>query len=311
MFLIWLKAIVGILMMLCFSFPLTVIIQQERGVPEEPMVLLILNLTLANYMFGSAAFMIAMADMIYSEATPLPLCASLANMALGSALTAKISNLFLAVEQYVGVVHSLHHQTIMHDWKHKMVIISWSIFIFKCFFGFVAYQLDFETNAEFSHRTFGLPLLDECRLAKISEASLMLVEVVLFLLSSLSAALYVYTAVQGMKHSRRIAPLGEADQTSFSFLRFKSFKRIAKIVLSLLVLDIVFSVFRLASRWHDERALMQIAHLVRLLSIVIEEWTYGLQYPAIQSTSWKFFGRSRREMVHPDPQEQPRAQGNT
>ena len=305
-----LKAIVGFLLMLCFSLPLTVIVQEERGVPEEPMVLFILNMTLANYMFGSAIFMIAMADMIYSEATPLPLCASLQNMALGSALASKTSILFLAVDQYVGVVHSLHHQTIMHGWKYRMVISSWSILLFKWFFGFVAYQLDFETSAEFSYRKFGLPPLDECRLAKISEASLLLVEVVLFLLSSLAAVFYIYTAVQGMRHSRRIAPLGEADQTSLFFLRFKAFKRIVKIVLALLVLDIVFSVFRLASRWHDERVLIQIAHLVRLLCIVIEEWTYGLQYPAIQSTFWKFFGRSRRAMVQPDPQEQPRAQGN-
>ena len=290
MFLVWLKAGIGFLLMLNFSLPLAVLLG-DFSVPEEPMLLLILNMTIADYLFGSMVFLIGTADMIYSLATPLPLCASMMYVILGASLTVKAANLLLAVDQFIAVVYPLHHETIMDTWKTRMVAISWIFLPAMCLFGFVAYQLDLETSAEFSLRTFGLTAVDECRLAKISELALLATEAGLFILSCASAALYIYTAIQGMKQERRDARRGEVDQTSFFFLRFKSFKRIVKIVLSLLVLDIVFSALRLSSRWHQQQAVMRAANQVRLLFVIIEGWTYGLHYPAFRSAFTRFFGR--------------------
>ena len=289
MYLVWFKAFIGFLLMLSFSLPLAFILG-DFSIPEEPMLLLILNMTLADYLFGSTLFMMAMADVIHSEDTPLPLCASVQYLIFGAGLASKTSTLFLAVDQFVGVVHPLRHEAIMGDWKNTMVAISWCSLLVSCFLGFVAYQLDLETGAESSQRKYGLPPIDECRLSKISEVWILAVEAILFLLAVSSAALYVYTAVQGMKQERRDARRGEVDQTTFFFLRFKSFKRIVKILLSLLVLDIVGSIFWISLNWYHHGAVMQIFHLLMLLSLVVEGWTYDLQYPAVHAAFRKFFG---------------------
>ena len=288
MFLVWFRAIVGFLLMLNFSLPLAVLLE-DFSVPEEPMLFLILNLTLACYLLGSSVFMTGVVDVIYSVAAPLPLCASLLYVIVGATITGKTAYLLLALDQYIAIVHPLHHQTIMNTWKNRMVTISWCFLPIMCTFGFVAYQLDLETSAEFSLRTFGVHANDECRLAKISEAVLLTMEMGVLLLSSSSAALYIYTAIQGMKQERRNAQRGEVDETSFFFLRFKSFKRIVKIILCLLVIDMVGSVLRISSRWYQQQTVLQAVHLFRLQSIIIEGWTYGLRYPDFHSAFRRFF----------------------
>ena len=311
MLLIWLKTLIGFLLMLNFSLPLAAILADDR-LPEEPMLLLILNMTLADYVFGSSLFVIGMTDVLYGGVAPRALCTGLQYVILGAALTAKTANLLLAVDQYVGVVHSLHHQVIMHAWKGVMLAACWSPLPLMCAFGLVAYHLGLETRAEFNRRMFGAAIPDECRWAVTAEAALLTLEMLLLLLTSCSAALFVYTAVQGLKRERALAQRGEVDSTSLFSLRFKSFKRIVKIVLSLLVLDIVGSAFRLSSRWFPIQLAMQVAHLVRMFSLVVEGWTYGLSYPKVRTAVLVFLCRRPRRRVgaRPTPErEQHNADG--
>ena len=139
MYLVWFKAFIGFLLMLSFSLPLAVILG-DFGIPDEPMLLLILNMTLADYLFGSTLFMMAMTDVIHSEDTPLPLCASIQYLIFGAGLASKTATLFLAVDQFIGVVHPLHHKIIMDNWKKTMVAIPWCSLLVSCFLGFVAYH---------------------------------------------------------------------------------------------------------------------------------------------------------------------------
>ena len=79
-------------------------------------------------------------------------------------------------------------------------------------------------------------------------------------------------------------------------------------LLSLLVFDVVGSVFRLSSRWYPQRLVMQIAHLGRRTSLVIEGWTHGFKYSIVRSAIKTFFGgRSRRVETLPGVENQRRA----
>ena len=296
MLLIWLKTLIGLLLMLNFSLPLAAILSDGR-LPEEPMPLLILNMSLADYVFGSSLFAIGVADLAYSGAAPRALCAGLQYTILGAALTAKAANLLLAVDQFVGVVHCIRRGVIMHRWLGALLAACWSLLPLMWLLGAAAYHLGLETRAEFNQRVFGVTPLEECRWAVTAEAALLTMETLLFLLTICSAALFIYTAVQGLQRERLLAQAGEDASASLFFLRFKSFKRIVKIVLSLLVLDIVGSAFRLSSLWSPMQLGMQVVHLTRMLSLLVEGWTYGLSYPVVREAVLTFFGRRSRHVA--------------
>ena len=76
MIIVWIKILVGAILMLIFFVPLLAIARDYR-LREEPMPLLVFNLALTDFVFGGLAFSIGVLDAVFSEDIPLPLCVSL------------------------------------------------------------------------------------------------------------------------------------------------------------------------------------------------------------------------------------------
>ena len=314
MLLVWLQMLVGVLMMLHFSVPL-VAIYRDPDLREEPTPRLVLNLALADFVFGIVGFSLGAFDVVSSKDIPLPVCVSLQYVAMGTVLSIKAATFFLAVDQFVAVVHSLRYLTIMEEWMREMLLITWCWIPSMALYGFVCHQLGAESSQEFYQRVFGAQdSVEECHWVKVEFAVTTLFEMYLLLMTVTTAALFVYTATKGLQQERRDNLHGSVDQTSFFFLRFKSFKRIVKVLLTVLTLDIICTGIRIASGWDPQvDGLAQLVLLLRVLFLIVEAWTYGLSYPTVRSAIKKLFGfRSGRVDVQESPAViiRPRENGN-
>ena len=180
----------------------------------------------------------------------------------------------------------------------RIVVLTWSWILIFALYGFVCHQLGMETSQEFDKQTLGTQgSVEECRWEKIAFVSTIFFEVTALLMSTISATLFVYTATRGFQQEQRINLHGLADQTSFFFMRFKSFKRIVKVLLIVLFLDILATGVRITKHWLPQLALFQLVHLLRMLFIIIEAWTYGLGNPSVRGAIKKLFG-CRSGQVH-------------
>ena len=280
--------------MLNFSVPM-VAIYRNRSLREEPMPLLVFNLALADFGFGFSLFLIGTLDVVFSENAPLPACASFQYVGIASVLTFKAATVYLAVDQFVAIVHSLHYHVIMQEWVRRMFFLTWCWMPIYTLYGFVCYQLEMETLQEYDQRTIGSQgSVKECRFPKTAFVTMMFFEASKLLMSIISAALFIYTAIKGLRQERRNSRRGQVDETSQFFLRFKSFKRIVKVLLILLTLDILDNLFRIGSRMLPQMPVFQLGNLLRMLSVIVEGWTYGLSYPAIRSAIVELFRRRDR-----------------
>ncbi|KAF0291740.1 hypothetical protein FJT64_010196 [Amphibalanus amphitrite] len=192
-------------LMVLFAVPLIVIIK-SRTIREEPMVLLILNMTAVLVSFNALFFVISIVDAVTANNMPHLLCSFLLSTGLAVFGGFKLSTLLLAAEQYVAVVFSLQHFTIMSRW--------------------------------------------------------------------------------GLKHEKRIAGDNTSRQTENFVLRFKSFRRIVKLLLIFLIIDIIGTVI----------------HIISRCSLVVEYWAYGISNAIIPKAIKKFFGFRRN---HREPQGRP------
>ena len=270
--------LVSVLLMLNFSLPL-VAIYKDPGLREETTPLLICNLALVDFVQGALSLFSGILNAVHPEVTVLPACLSILYVAVGNAVAAKTATLFLAIDQFVAVHHSLRYKTIMGEWIQEMLLITWCWIPSMALFGFVCHQLGWESSQ--NQRVFGEQVSDEkCHWVKLNFAATFLSEVIALLMVMTTTALFAYTATKGIQQERRDNLNGSVDQTSHSFVRFKSFKRIVKVMLTVLTVDIIFALFRITSRGEPEGALNQLMFVLRVLFLVVEGWVYGLSHPA-------------------------------
>ena len=287
--LLWLRVAVGIILTVSFSVPFA-IIASNGSLREEPMTLLVINMTLVDFVFGVLFFATGLADVVFSAAVPAPLCASLQYLMLGCAIAGKAATLCLALDQFCAVVFSLRYCTIMSAWVDRLVALTWSCALLVALFGLVCYQLGLESSLEFNHRVLGVERhVSQCRWELNAHLFMVVVEVLLLLLSLCSGLLFVYTAVQGARHEWRHQPNNRL------FLRFKSFQRIVKVLLIVIAIDVVAAGVRIGSRWTAHQEVTMFIQQLRVLCLIAEGWAYGLSYPAVRSAISSFFGgRSSR-----------------
>ena len=294
MILVAMKVLISLLLMANFSVPLTVIASNRRLL-DEPMNLLVFNMAVAYYMFAVAFFVIGMTDVLYPEGVPPPVCAAAMYFSMAAAVGLKITNLALATDQFIGVVHSLRYFSIMNVWKWRLVAITWICMALMGLFCLVCYYLGLETSDELYHRLFDVqPSNEECRLPKVAHVTNVVVELVLLLTSLSSGALFIHTAIQGVKQEKRTSNSNIIDTSSRFFVRFKSFKRIVKVLLTVLALDILGTGFRVARGWNPHMTANQLMHLLRVFLLILEGWTYGLSSPAVRAAIRSYFGCLQR-----------------
>ena len=283
-----LKVTVGGLLTLNFFVPLWILGRNAR-LREEPMVLLVINLVLIGFAFALAFFITGMADVVFPGGVPPPVCATLHYIMCGLVIAWKMAMLFLAVDQFVAVVHCLRYNFILNTLANRLVAITWCCVPLFCLLGLICYQLDLESSAEFDRRVYGIQHdIQECRWELHSHAYILAFEVVLLVLSIISAGLFVYTATQGMLQERRLAQRRQEDQGDLFLLRFKSFRRIVKILLLVATIDIIGKTLRISSRGSPQLE-VKIINMLRIPFMAGEAWVYGLSNVTIRKAIRDFF----------------------
>ena len=300
-----LKIAVAALLLLNYSVPLWVL-GSDEDLRDHPMVMLVTNLTLVDFVFALVFLVMGLADVVSPEGVPLPVCASMHYIFTGMILAWKVATLFLAVDQFVAVVHSLRYTEIMSTWVNRMLVITWSCVPILSLLGLVCHQLGLESSAEFDRRVFGIEEeIRLCRWELHSHVFMLVLEMLMLLLSLITAGLFVYAAAQGMAHERHLVTQDQEAQGGFFLLRFKSFKRIVKVLFLVITIDIVGAGVRIGSRWSPGPEL-RVLHKLRILCIAGEGWVYGLNNPAIRRAIAKFLGCSRCGRMEPGlPEERP------
>ena len=287
----WLRVIVPAVLILIFAVPLTVI-AKNRTIRGEPMVILILNMTLVLFFFSLMFLIITTVDILFAFHTPPLLCGVMASVGLSIYGGFKLSTLFLALEQYIAVAFSLRHFTIMSQWVYKMVGITWLYITILTLFSLACYNLGLETIAEFDVRVLGVDYnMTRCGWQVMTNVHMVTTQICSTVLSILTCVLLVYAAVQGLKHEKRIAAGDISRQTQRFMMRLKSFKRIVKILLLFLTMDIAGTGLHILSRWFLLPApFLAFIHIVRVLCLIIEYWAYGLSNTIIPRAIKTFFG---------------------
>ncbi|KAF0294294.1 hypothetical protein FJT64_008052 [Amphibalanus amphitrite] len=114
-----------------------------------------------------------------------------------------------------------------------MVFLTWFCMAVMVLFYLACYLLDLETSDAYYLRLFDIqPTTKECRSHKMAHVANMVMEMILFVTSLSSAVLFIHTAIQGVRQERRIASRNTVDTSSRFFVRFKSFKRIVKLLIT-------------------------------------------------------------------------------
>ena len=204
---VWGRVGVPAVLTLAFAVPLTVIMK-NRTIREEPMVMLVLNMTVILFAFNALFFVTSVSDWLTGNDTPALMCSLLMSAGLGIFGGFKLSTLFLATEQFIAVVFSLRHYTIMSKWVNRMIIFTWLFVLVFVLFCLTTDLLGLETIAEFDIRVFGVDhQISTCGWQKVSSVFMLVFQIVFSLFSIVTCSLLIYTAVEGMKHEKRITHL--------------------------------------------------------------------------------------------------------
>ena len=283
---------VGIVLSLVFAVPLA-IIAKRPALCEESLVMLVINMTLTALSFAFLFAINSASDMVTGENTSVLFCLPVLSIGSSAFVAIKLSTFFLAVEQFVAIVYPLRHFSIMSRWVKKMIALNWLFILAHGLFCLISFFSGLESTLEFDKRVFGVEHhVTQCRWERLANVYMLSVEICLLLFSVSTCALLIYTAVQGIKHERRIAQDDITSQTQHFVTHFKSFKRIVKVLMTLVVIEIVGAGFRIGSRWLLQSPLFSIIHNLRMLAVIVECWVYGYNSTTVRTAITAFFFRS-------------------
>ena len=178
---------------------------QQASIREEPRGVLVILLTMLGFTCACTLFTVATTDLVTDEATPLLFCYSVLSFGIGALIAFKMTALFLAVDQFVSVVHCLRYYTIMDHWMERMVGMTCGCILFFGIFGLACFHFELENTAEFHERVFGIKRhLSLCTWERLSGVYMLFVEISLLVLAIASCALALYTAVLGVRYEQSI-----------------------------------------------------------------------------------------------------------
>ena len=274
---------VGLLLILVFLV-LLLIVASKRSIREEPRGVLVIMLTLLGLIMSSVLFIAATADTITGEVAPLTFCYPLLYFNISAFIGFKMTVFFLAVDQFVSIVHYLRYYTIMSRWINWMIgMVCCSILLFFVF-GLACFHFDMENTAEYHRRAFGVNRhLEYCSWEQLAGVFTMSAEVSALVLAIVACVLVIYTAVLGLREQNRIEQENASHRALCFVTSFKSFKYIVKVLLILFVIDLLSCVYRIASRWFPPSTADTVSNLLRFLGLVIECWAYGLGHDTVRS----------------------------
>ena len=277
----WLHIAVGSLLMLLFLV-LLLILARKRSIRDEPRGVLVILLTLLGFVVACILPTVAVINIVTGPATS---CHSVVSFGLGVIVAFKMTALFLAVDQFVAIVHCLHYYTIMDDWIQRMIGVVCGCILLFGIFGLVCFHFEMENAMEYQHRVFGVKSYPtHCSYKQLPNVYMATVEITMLVLAIAACVLVLYTAILGLRHKRSITQQEEVTQETQLFMtNLKSFKKIIQALLVLFVVDIGCCIVRVISLWFPQSTVTALLRLLRFIGLVIECWTYGLGHATIRA----------------------------
>ena len=191
----WLRVSVLAVMTTIFAVPIVVIVK-SRTIREDPVVILVLNMTIILFSFSCVTLVSFISDLLTENSPPILLCSVLTAFGLSMFGGFKLSTFFLAIEQYIAVVFTLRRYQLMSRWVSTMVSLNWVYIIAFASFSAASGFFGFKTVADFHLHMFGMDHQDsKCGSWKNGGIVFFAIQASSILLSIATYALLVYTNV--------------------------------------------------------------------------------------------------------------------
>ena len=279
-----LKLAIGLLVAANFFLPLFTVVRTE-SLHDEPMAVLAGNMALSCFLFGLNLAATGVANMIGGE--PPWMCASMNYWGMGLVATFSASQVAMAVDQFVAVVHPLHYYLRMGRYLGPLQVAVWTYGGLFTLLGFICYQLSLPTFAEVAMAAAASQnatnvTYEGCRWETgMADAFTIVSQLGLTTISLTTAGLFLYTAVIGIRCSnqlKRDLSLGEGlpPQDQRFQGNFRLFKRIAAALSLTVVMDLIGPTFRTLNRWWPMPKLTGFIQLAWLTGLIFQGWAYGL-----------------------------------
>ncbi|KAF0305365.1 hypothetical protein FJT64_022993 [Amphibalanus amphitrite] len=274
------KMAVGSVLMAIFACPLAVVALNSI-LWEEPMVLLVANLAICDFLLGLTLAAIGLVDMLF----PLQQSTSCAWVMFGSfaaAIGIKMSHLLLAVDQFIAIRFSLRYYELMESVVRLLLAVTWLAVSVHLGVGMVLFNFDLETAVDrYNLNANGSQPLKSCRYETVVPMIYYnTFEVEILTLSSVASGLFIYTAFVGMKQKARICARRSEisrDLESHSFFaNYRAFRKLMRVILLTLLLDVLALAQRRISLTYSMPQVNGLIHQLRLALIIIEFWVYAM-----------------------------------
>ncbi|KAF0310342.1 hypothetical protein FJT64_018626 [Amphibalanus amphitrite] len=278
------KIAVGAILMVDYSIPLLIVLLR-RSLWDEPMVLLVANLCALNFAFGLSLSSIGLLDLVWQPPPAVP-CAVIMASSAGGAVSVKLTHVALALDQYLAISRPLHYYPRMEPIAAPFALFSWAWAALHTAAGLAGSLAGLETSAQRVERlTNATSPFTGCRWERVLPGAFMMVsELEVFLSSVCTCSIFIYAGYVGWREKQRMeaarAPSRRdrpQPEESFFLANFSAFKRVLRLMLLVLTVDVVGSVLRLSSPWYPAPQLNGLVHQLRLSLGVVEGWVYGLQ----------------------------------
>ena len=280
---LWVKTVVGVLLTVNFCVPLATVVS-NRYLWEEPMAVLAGNMSLTSTLMGSTLILVGIYDLTGLEIVAL--CRLQLYSGIGAGIAFKVAQVGAAVDQFVAVVHPLHHYLIMMRAQPWLLAATWLTFAVHMLFGLVAHMMDLETFSENAARQSNSTAFTGCRWeTALANVYTIVGELELVTFSLVTASLLIYTGFVGYRvraqlanHERQRCQDGiRGNNDSQTFLdNYRAFKYIMTVLSLTVSMDIVAAILRISSRWYPQPKLNGMLQQARNFGFIFEGWAYGL-----------------------------------
>ena len=292
---LWMKVAVGALLAANFTAPLFTV-ASNRHLWDEPMAMLAGNLSLCGVLFGLGHIAVGAYDLASLQLHGL--CLFLQHSNLGMAIAFKIAELSLAVNQFVAVVHPLHHYSRMTRYLRWLLLGTSFAWLAITALGLSASAMGLPTVAEAFHKNGNTTKpFNGCRWENAVAQSLTpVLEAGLLLPSLTTASIFIYTGIVGYRAHAAHVRLHAMDPDQQQFAdNYRAFKKIAYSLSLTLLLDVVGILMRVFKRWFAIPAeALGFLHQARLFGLLLEGWVYGLNNGKMRQAYKKTFCACRR-----------------
>ena len=289
---LWAKVAVGLVLAANFALPLHTVVS-SRQLWDEPMALLVGDLSLCCLLFGLGHVSVGLYDLAQLQWRGLCVFLQYSNLAL--VLSFKAAELGLAVDQLIAVAQPLQHYRLMSRCIRILFPATALTWLANVTLGLSLFNIGMPTAAENLHRRLpdnatgfgsgggGEEEFQGCRWeTTIVSAFVPLVEFQLLASSLVTTGLFVYTGVIGLLTKARLGrqlnmPRPDDPWYGQFTVNYRAFRKILFALWLTLSLDVVGTALRVTARFVTvPAAVLGFMHQARLFGLVLEGWVYGM-----------------------------------